>query len=86
MKSMRIRWAGHVASMGKERSVQGFGGKTRRKETTRRTEALIGGWDKNVSWRDWLGGVEWTQLAQDRGPWMAVVNVVMNFRVLAPRI
>jgi hypothetical protein len=32
------------------------------------------------------GGVEWFHLAQDRDRWGAVVNTVMNFRVLAPRI
>jgi hypothetical protein len=31
------------------------------------------------------GGVEWIQLAQNRGLWRAVVNVVMNLRVLASR-
>jgi hypothetical protein len=31
------------------------------------------------------GGVEWIKLAQDRGRWRAVVNTVMNLRVLAPR-
>jgi hypothetical protein len=32
------------------------------------------------------GGVEWIQLAQDRGWWLAIVNVVMmNFWVLAPQ-
>jgi hypothetical protein len=31
------------------------------------------------------GGVEWIQLAQDRGRWRAVVSAVMNHRVLAPR-
>jgi hypothetical protein len=30
-------------------------------------------------------GVEWIQLAQDRDRWRAIVNTVMNLRVLAPR-
>jgi hypothetical protein len=38
VKSRRMRWAGHVARMG-EKSVQGFGGKARRKETTGKTKA-----------------------------------------------
>jgi hypothetical protein len=42
-------------------------------------------------WSEWIlgrlagGGVECNQLAQDRGRWWAVVNAVMNLRVLAPR-
>jgi hypothetical protein len=39
IKSRRMRCEGHVARMGEERSVQGFGGKARRKETTRKTKA-----------------------------------------------
>jgi hypothetical protein len=31
------------------------------------------------------GSVEWMQLAQVRGRWRAVVNTVMNLRVLSPR-
>jgi hypothetical protein len=31
------------------------------------------------------GGVEWIHLAQDRDLWRAVVNALMNLRVLAPR-
>jgi hypothetical protein len=32
-----------------------------------------------------LGGVDWIRLAQDRDRWRAVVSVVMNLLVLAPR-
>jgi hypothetical protein len=32
-----------------------------------------------------LGSVDWIKLAQDRDRWRAVVNTVMNLRVLAPR-
>jgi hypothetical protein len=31
------------------------------------------------------GSVEWIQLAQDRDRWRALVNTVMNLRILAPR-
>jgi hypothetical protein len=32
-----------------------------------------------------LGGIEWIQLAHDRGWWRAFVNTVMNLRVLVPQ-
>jgi len=32
---------------------------------------------QEVGW----GGMDWIDLAQDRGRWYALVNVVMNFRV-----
>jgi hypothetical protein len=33
-----------------------------------------------------IGCVEWIHLAEDRECWWAVVNAVMNLRVLAPQI
>jgi hypothetical protein len=36
---------------------------------------------REIGW----GSVEWIQLAQDRDQWLALVNMVMNLRVLAPR-
>jgi hypothetical protein len=47
----------------------------------------IEGWDgmrmdlREIGW----GSVDWIQLAQDRDRWRAVVNMVMNLRVLVPR-
>jgi hypothetical protein len=72
-----------VARMGEERKVykvlmEKLEGKKPLGRTRRR-------WDQNGSWGDWLGGVDWIRLAQDRGRWRAVVNAVMNLRVLAPR-
>jgi hypothetical protein len=36
---------------------------------------------REIGW----GSVDWIQLAQNRDRWRAVVNTVMNLRVLAPR-
>jgi hypothetical protein len=36
---------------------------------------------RKIGW----GSVYWMQLAQDRDWWRALVNTVMNLRVLAPR-
>jgi hypothetical protein len=40
-------------------------------------------WDQNggIGWV----GVGWIQVAQDRGQWWALVNMVVNHRVLAPQ-
>jgi hypothetical protein len=31
--------------------------------------------------KTWDGGMDWIELAQDRGKWWALVNVVMNLWV-----
>jgi hypothetical protein len=36
---------------------------------------------REIGW----GNVDWIQLAQDRDQWRALVNTVMNLRVLAAR-
>jgi hypothetical protein len=36
---------------------------------------------REIGW----GSLDWIQLAQDRDRWRALVNTVMNLRVLAPR-
>jgi hypothetical protein len=46
-------------------------------------------WEDEIKmdlWEIGLGGeVEWIQLAQDRDHWWALVNTVINLRVLAPQ-
>jgi hypothetical protein len=36
---------------------------------------------REIGWRD----VDWIQLAQDRNRWRAIVDAVMNLRVIASR-
>jgi hypothetical protein len=62
-----------------------FGGKAQRKSPLggqrRRWEDVIGTDLKETDW----AGVDWIRLSQDRDRWRAVVNVVLNLRVLVPR-
>jgi hypothetical protein len=86
IKSRRIRWAGHVARMGKGRNVyRVLVGKAKGKSPLvrprRRWEDGIKMDLRETGWR----GLEMVHLAQDRDRWRAVVNAVMNLRVLAPR-
>jgi hypothetical protein len=72
-----------VARMGEERNVyRVLMGKPEEKRPLGRPRHR---WDQNVSLGDWLGSVDWIQLAQDRDRWRALVNTMMNLRVLAPR-
>jgi hypothetical protein len=86
-KSRRMRWAGHVACMGKERKVyKVLVGKPEGKRPLGRP---------SHRWKDGIrldlraigwGSVEWIYLVQDRGRKRNLVNAVMNLRVLEPRI
>jgi hypothetical protein len=85
IKSRRMRWAGHVARTGEGRNVyRALVGKPEGKRPLerprRRWEDRIKMDLREIGW----GGVEWIHLAQDRDRWRAVVNAVMNLRVLAP--
>jgi hypothetical protein len=84
--SRRMRWAGHVARMGEERKLyKVLVGKPEGKRPLGRPKLR---WEdgikmdhREISWR----GVDWIRLTQDRDQWRAVVNAVMNLRVLTPR-
>jgi hypothetical protein len=85
IKSRRMRWAGHVARTGEGRNVyRVLVGKPEGKRPLGRPRRR---WEDGIKMdlrEIGCGGVEWIQLAQDRDGWRAVVNAVMNLRVLAP--
>ena len=83
IKSRRMRWAGHVARMGKERGVyRVLVGKPEGKRPLGRPRRR---WVDNIrmdlqevgcEYMDWIG------LAQNRDKWRTFVSAVMNLRVL----
>jgi hypothetical protein len=86
IKSRRMRWARHVARMGEESNVyRVLMGKPEGKRPFERTRHR---WEDGIRMdlRE-IGceSVDWLQLAQDRDWWQALVNTVMNLRVLAPQ-
>jgi hypothetical protein len=86
VKSRRMRWAGHVASMGEERKV--YKVLVRKPEGKRPLGRSKRRWDDGIRMdlrKIGLGGVDWIRLSQDRDRLRAVVSAVMNLRVLAPR-
>jgi hypothetical protein len=86
IRQRRMRWAGNVARMREERDVYRVlmgkpEGKRSLERPRRRWEDGIRMDLKEIGW----GRVDWIQLAQDMDRWRALVNTVMNLRVLAPR-
>jgi hypothetical protein len=68
-----------------EKSVQGFGGKARRKDITWKTKAYVRRWIRMDLREIGLGCVDWIRLAQDRNRWRTAVSAFMSIRVLVPR-
>jgi hypothetical protein len=83
IKSKRIRWAGHVASMVETRGVyRVLVGKPEGKRPLGRPWRR---WEDNIKMdlqEVGCGGMDWIDLAEDRDRWRALVNAVMNLRVL----
>jgi hypothetical protein len=86
VKSRRMRWAGHVARMGEERKV--YKVLVGKPEGKRPLGRLRHRWEDGIRMDLGETGLEdgaWVELAQNRGQWRAVVNVVMNLWVLVPQ-
>jgi hypothetical protein len=82
IKSRRIRWAGHVARMGRWKGVY--------RVLVRKSEGKSPLWRPRRRWEDNIrmdlqevgcGCEDWIGLAEDRDRWRALVSVVRNLRV-----
>ena len=77
-----MRWAGHVARMGKRRGVCSvLVGKPEGKRPLGRPRHRREDYIKMDLQEVGCGSVDWIDLAQYRDRWRALVNVVMNLRV-----
>ena len=83
IKSIRMRWVGHVAHMGEERGVNRvLVGKPEGKRPLGRPRRR---WVDNIRMdlqKVGCGYMDWIGLAQDRDRWRTLVSAVMNLRVL----
>jgi hypothetical protein len=82
IKSRRMRLTGHVARMGKGKSVYRALG--RRPESKRPLERPKRRWEDNIKMdlrEIGIDGANWIRLGQDGFQWRAFVNAVMNLRV-----
>jgi hypothetical protein len=82
IKSRRMRWAGHVARMGRGETCTGLW--RRKPEGKRPLGRLRRRWDDNIKidlQEVVCRGMELIELAQDMDRWWALVNAIMNLRV-----
>ena len=81
IKSRRMRWAGHVARVGKEMGVYRIlvgkpeGRRPLGRPRRRWVDIRMDFQEVGYGYMDWIG------LAQDRDRWRALVGAVMNLRV-----
>jgi len=76
-----MRWAEHVARIGRGESFTGFCWGNLRERDHMEDPVVDGIIILRWSFRTWDGGIDWIDLAEDRGRWRAHVNAVMNLRV-----
>jgi len=82
IKSIRMKWAGHVARMGERVGV--YRVLVVKPEGKRPLGRPRRRWEDNIKMdlqEVGCGGMDWIEVVQDRDRWWALVNTVMNLRV-----
>jgi hypothetical protein len=82
IKSRRMRWAGHIAHTGDRRGM--YRVLVEKPEGKRPCGRPWHRWEDNITvdlQEVECGDMDWSELAQDRNRWRALVNAVMNLRV-----
>jgi len=75
-----MRWAGHVARVGRGKAYTGFWWGNLRERYHLEDPGVDGMIILKWFFRKWDGVVDWVDLVQDRNRWRALVNAVMNLR------
>ena len=82
IKSRRMKWAGHVALLERREACTVFWWGNLRERPLDRPRRK---WEDNMKMdRQGVGcvGMDWIELAQNKDRWRALVNAVINIRVL----
>ena len=82
IKSIRMRWEGHIAGMGEERGV--YRVLVGKPEGKRLLGRLRRRWEDNSKMdlqEVGFGGMDWIELDQDRECWRELVNAILDLRV-----
>jgi hypothetical protein len=82
INSRRMRWAGHIARMGKRRNAYRIlvGKPERRRSLGRPRRRWVNNIKIDLRERGW-DSRDWIDVVQDTDQWRALVNTVMNLRV-----
>ena len=82
IKSRRMRWAGHVARMGRRETYTGLWWGNLKERNHLEDTGVDGRIILRWVFRKWVcGGMDRIELAQDRDRWRELVNAVMNILV-----
>jgi hypothetical protein len=78
--SRKVRWARHIARMGKRNAYRILVGEPEGKRLLERRCRWVNNIKIDLRETGW-DGMDWMDLVQDRDQWRALVNTVMNLRI-----